>query len=772
MKSTVLTTVSALVLTGIFAASTAKSGPEADAAGIDMMTTASLSSADAKGDRLPARMASFELAQADMPARPEDMAADRKPTDQVSSDTVANQDATGNVVDESALRYFARKGDKARLEAEITRLRSLHPDWTPPADPLAEPKYVDQELAQMWKLYSEGKYDEIRKAIATRMGTEPGWKAPADLMAKLAAGETRLTLVAASNDKRYDEVVDLAARAPTLLTCEDVDVLWRVADAFGRTARLPRAMDAYGYILDNCTKEPERLATVMKASALLDYGQMQTLLAKEKKAADGVGEFETIRDDLTRSFVGQGGINANLVVAPAYLDRLKALAARDGKASDSLLLGWYHIKRKQMVEAGPFFRRARDIEDSASASQGLALTLISAKNPKEAESVMYNWRNSSKEGWATYFAATANLMAVQPPPVLEPEVLARIAAAVTEKREIKTAENFGWYALAYKQPRTAAQWFRTTLGWKPDYEPAAYGLTIARLQLKDTAGVKQMQRLWGGRSQRIATITDTRRKRTELEDTVPSPDSVTPMFADPGIDDAATQSIDPNDGVDRSLTTRSIRKSVRAPVTEDDQSAMDMAMPDIDPITTQATQAIRVSTKRARTKGCGTSIDPARLSPNAAIDRGWCLMNLNRPIEAAAAFDVALRSSSAKIREDASYGQSLAYLRAGLVDQAAVSATKARQGVKRAVELQTSILADRALNAFGAGRPRETLIYLDQLAQLQTERADLMVLRAFAYKQLGRKTEAVRIFEALAAVGNRDAIKALGNIKQEEENVN
>lgn len=743
MKLAVLTTVSALVLTGASVVPAANSEAGWYLPAIDMMTTAAVASSSARSDRAAASARGVELAQAELPAKPAEAATE--------AETAKDKPE----VDESALRFFARKGDKVRLDAEIARLRALYPDWTPPADPLAEPEHIDQQLAQMWKLYSEGKYDEVRKALATRQATEPGWKAPADLVAKLAAGETRLALVAASNAKRHDDVVRLAARTPELLTCDDVDVLWRVADAFGNTARQPRAMDAFGYILDNCTKEPERLATMMKASAVLDYGQMQTLLGKEKKTSAGAGEFEPIRNDLARSFVGEGGINARLAVALDYVNRLKSLVTNEGKASDALLLGWYYIKRKQMVEAAPFFRLAREIEDSASASQGLALTLIAAKDPKDAEAVMYNWRNSSKEGWATYFAATANLMAVQPPPVIEPEVLARISAAVTERREIKTAENFGWYALAFQQPRTAAQWFRTTLTWKPDYEPAAYGLTVARLRLKDDAGVKQMQRLWGGRSERIATITDPKRnKQSEIEESVPSPDSARPV--DPSLDDAATQSIDPETDVDRTINTRSIRKP-NTPVVA------------TDPITTQTTIRVNQVNSRPRGKGCGNSIDPATLSPAAAMTRGWCLMELNRPIEAAAAFDVALRSPTASMREDAAYGQSLAYLRAGLVDQAAVAATRARQNVKRAVELQTAILADRALNALRDGRPRETLIYLDQLAQLQTERAGLTVVRGMAYRQLGRDAEATRIFESLAATGNRDAIKALGDMQQEAD---
>jgi tetratricopeptide (TPR) repeat protein len=666
-------------------------------------------------------------------------AAAEMPAVPATADQQKSVDPTDDAVDESALRYFARKGDKIRLEAEIARLRALHPQWTPPADPLAAPVIVDRQLDAMWQLYADAKYDELEKAIAERKRAQPGWVPPADLTSKLAEAESRRKLVAASDAKLYEEVVALGARAPHLLTCGDVDVLWRVAEAFANTARVERAIDAYAYILDNCPKPEERLATVMKAAALLDYGQMQGLLAHEKTLDDGKGEFEPIRDDLARRFVSEGDINARLEVAPAYLARLATVAETGGKASDALLLGWYYMKRDRLAEAGTFFRRAHDHEDSASASQGLALTLIAAKKPAEAEAVMARWRDSSDEAWATYFAATANLLAMRPPPVIEADILARMAEAAARRHDVRTAEGFGWYALSFKQPRTAARWFRTTLGWKPDHEPAAYGLAVARLRLNDTAGVRQIQKLWAGRSDRIATLTEPRGKRQDIESPIPSPDSV--VQDDIGIDGEATQSIDSVNDPDRDLTTRSIRKAV---------------------------QVADASAPR-KTSGCGRQVDPATLSPKAALDRGWCLMQLDRPLEAAAAFEIALGASSAKTREDAAYGQSLAYLRAGLVDKAAVAATRARQDTGRAVELQSAILSDRAVNAFGAGRYRETIAYLDQLAQLQSERTDLLVLRAYAYARLGRKSEALRIFETLAATGNRDAIKGLGDLRAEDE---
>jgi len=140
-------------------------------------------------------------------------------------------------------------------------------------------------------------------------------------------------------------------------------------------------------------------------------------------------------------------------------------------------------------------------------------------------------------------------------------------------------------------------------------------------------------------------------------------------------------------------------------------------------------------------------------------------MDLNRPLEAAKSFEVAVASGDRSIQEDAAYGQSLAYLRVGLTDRAAVAAAKAPMNSSRARELQASILADRAVQAFGSDRYREALLYLDQRMQVQQEPVDLMVLRGYSYLNLRRPREALRIFEAAAATGHRDAVRGLANAR-------
>lgn len=651
------------------------------------------------------------------------------------SEEKTNQTKTAPVVDESALRYFAAKGDTARLQAEISRLRSLYPDWVPPSDPLAVPRNTDVALETMWRLYSEGRYAEVRKAIAERQAKESAWQPPSDLLERLNVAEARARLVNASELKQYETVISVAASTPSLLTCSEVDMLWHVAEAFAATNRPERARDAYLYVLKNCENGPERLATVQKASAALPYETVQDLLAYERTNPEGAAEFESIRDDLARRFVAEGNGDKALVVDPRYVQRVEKLVESGGMASDALLLGWYQLRRNNMTGAEQWFRRAHDKEDSASASQGLALTLIARNAPAEAEAVLYPWRDSSADALATYFAATANLLAIDPPVALDPAVLTRIAQETTKGREPATAQQFGWYARALNQPATAAQWFTTALRWKPDDEPSAYGLALSRDQLGDAAGVAEIQRLWSGRSDRIARlgeVEEPRDKANQLQQQVPVAES------------------------QRTLPLQSRRvvtatETVREPVVR--------------------SQRASGSTQQAARSGagCRTTVNPAGLAPQAALARGWCLMDLNRPLEAAEAFEVALQAPASQIREDAAYGQSLAYLRAGLTNKAAVSATKSTQSRARVGELQTAILADRAIAAFDAKRYREALLFLDQLGQISTRRQDLMVLRGYAYMNLKRHDEARRIFEALAATGNRDAMQGLAAVGDSQE---
>ena len=113
------------------------------------------------------------------------------------------------------------------------------------------------------------------------------------------------------------------------------------------------------------------------------------------------------------------------------------------------------------------------------------------------------------------------------------------------------------------------------------------------------------------------------------------------------------------------------------------------------------------------------------------------------------------------VREIEQIGTKAIAISVDVTDKAAVAAVQEQQTPVRAKQLQVAILADRAVGAFRLGRFHETIIALDQRSRLTREPQDLMMLRASAYRQLGYDSEARRILQPLADIGNSDAIKAL-----------
>ncbi|MDE1159746.1 MAG: cellulose synthase [Neorhizobium sp.] len=675
------------------------------------------------------------IAQASNPAQPQ--GASRPPV------TAAGQQAQQPAVDESALRYFAARGDTARLQAEISRLRALYPSWTPPADPLSIQTNGDPQLDRMWQLYAQSRYADVRDAIAQRQQAEPGWQPPEDLLDRLKLAESRSGLTAASDAKDYQTVIRIAAENPTLLTCSEVDALWRVADAFAHTDRGTRARDAYLYILNNCSNTDERIATVQKASELLPADMLEQLMAKERTPPGGQPEFEVIRDGIARRLVGEGNSDAKLVVAPAYLQRLERLAsATDALSSDALILGWYYYRRDNLGAAERWLRMAYSKQPDASSAEGLALTLVRQNSPVEAENTLYPYRDTSDDTRAAYLAAVSNLLALNPVPVLQSDVLARMAPAVITGRDAAAAQQFGWYARTMRQPATAADWFSTALGWKPDDEPSAYGLALSRFDLNDRAGFAAVQRLWAGRSERIAEI-----GRPDAQDMAQAQPAraVAPAYAEPVA--SRPQYVAPQ-RTEVALPRQPMEG--RAPVMPTP------APPSVRRVAASAPAGGNGSGSGggSRPGECWMMSDVRSLRPEQALSRGWCLMDLNRPLEAVQAFEVASSSTSATARSDAAYGRSLAYLRVGLTDKASAAAADASQTNARAVELQSSILSDRAVKFFKLGRYREALLALDQRARIVPEQTDLMSLRGYAYLSLGRRADAQRVFQALADTGN------------------
>ena len=155
----------------------------------------------------------------------------------------------------------------------------------------------------------------------------------------------------------------MASTNPSLLTCSEVDVLWRVAEAFAKTGRQQRAEDAYRYVLTNCDNAGERLATMQKAMVVMPRASMNALLETARSKAEGDAEFQTIQQELARQALIAAAKDPKITVAQSDVDMVGELARTENKATDSLLLGWYFLGRNNVPQAEEWFRKARGIEE-------------------------------------------------------------------------------------------------------------------------------------------------------------------------------------------------------------------------------------------------------------------------------------------------------------------------------------------------------------------------------------------------------------------------
>jgi tetratricopeptide (TPR) repeat protein len=651
-------------------------------------------------------------------------------------------------VDESALRYFAAQGDTRRVNAEIARLRALYPNWTPPADlsqlsggavPAPDPL-----IERLWNLYREDRIAEVRAAIAERQTANPEWKPPEELLTALELVEARRRLVNASDTGQWRTVLSVATETPNLLTCVNVDVLWRVAEAFARTDQPTRTRDVYTYLLTNCGNPGERLATLQKALTLLPEQQVADLLQFERKTGEAPDDFGPIRDEIARRRVERASTDSKVSASAEDLAVVERLAQNSDEAGHVLLLGWYNYHHGNPTRALELFKTALDRNGGPKAAEGYAMSLRQLNRLVDAEAFAYGWRDKAPENMKVYLDVATALLSQDPPVRLEVPVVARIVPVVTSQRFADGAQALGWYSYNTGQFRTARDWFRTALSWKADDEPSAYGLALSTQRLNDRAGFNAVVAQWRERSQRIADLAD----GVSQPRTLPYPGQV----QYPVQQMRQVQQVQP-----APVPVRPYDPPVQA---APPQVIRERVLPQYERTVTR-TQVERVSsdmgTGSVRRRSCTMTTRSAdTLSADSALALGWCLMEINRPLEAVAAFDQAIRRGSSRTREEAAYGKSLAYLRKNLTSEAAVAAAETPQTRERQTELGASILSQRAVAAYREGRYVETLLALSERARIVPEQNDLMLIRGWSYFKLGRYREAEQIFRAVQRTGFSD----------------
>ncbi|WP_134499411.1 tetratricopeptide repeat protein [Microvirga pakistanensis] len=634
-------------------------------------------------------------------------------------------------VDESALRYFASQGDTRRVNAEIARLRALYPNWTPPSDLSqlsAGTVTIDPIVERLWNLYKEDRIAEVRAAIAERQSSDPNWKPPEELVTALDTVEARRRLTNASDSGQWRTVLSVATENPNLLTCVNVDVLWRVAEAFAKTEQPNRTRDVYTYLLTNCANPGERLATLQKALSLLPDNQVADLLQFERKTGDEPDNFDSIREELARRRVERAANDDKMTASAEDLATVERLTRNSDEPGPVLVLAWYNYHHGNPARALELFKTALDRNGGNKAAEGYAMSLRALERLAEAEVFAYDWRDKAPENMKIYLDVATALLAQDPPPRLETRIVSRIVPVVTSQRFPDGAQALGWFSYNTSQFQTARDWFRQALSWRADDEPSAYGLALSTQRLNDRAAFNAIVAQWRDRSERIADLAAGTTPRAAQQRVAP-PQPMAPL----------------EPGPQESMRSVPVRAGTPRAFVEHTTTAVEQGF-------TTATAGPRASGSR----NCLMTRNPDGLAPNAALALGWCLMEANRPMEAASAFDQAIRRGSARTREEAAYGKSLAYLRKNLTSEAAVAAAQAPQTGPRRVELSASILGQRALAAYRDGRYVEAILALSERARIVPEQTDLMLIRGWSYFKLGRYNDAEKVFRAVQRTGYSD----------------
>lgn len=401
-----------------------------------------------------------------------------------TGETRTSSQAAAKTVDESALRYYAGQGDTARVAAEIRRLKMLHSSWQPPEDLFSQSGATIDEQP-LWALFTAKRYEELRERIAALQVERPDFAPSADLANKLVQAEKREAIVIAAEGRDWPRVIELATAAEDLLVCREIDLLWRVAEAFSGIEEPARAVEVYRYILTNCDNSRERLATVQKASTILPAPTVQELIALGKRR-DAGAEFDAVGIDMIRRKVGQVSSGEATEMPEARELKLIETSARRGTTDDAALLGWFHYGRKDYAAAKDWFALAVKTASKPKYVEGYVLALRNAGDLDQAEELAYRHREADALIRKAYIEIVASDITGPTAKPLSPERQLRLEEVIAKDRSALGAQALGWSLYNSRSFPSARAWFERSIAWAPS-EEAVVGLVVTHHRLNDSA---------------------------------------------------------------------------------------------------------------------------------------------------------------------------------------------------------------------------------------------------------------------------------------------
>jgi len=381
--------------------------------------------------------------------------------------------------------------------AEIRRLKTLYPAWNPPADLFVPKSDVNEQ--PLWDLYAAGRFEEVRVQIAALKASSPSYRPSADLTTKLDDADIRRRIQTSSDTDDWGATLAAARERPSLLVCGEMDILWRVGEAFTKSGDLARAFDLYSYVLTHCTKPAERLATIQKAALLLPQKGIDALISYGETVADGVGEFDSLRFQKLRAEIGDAiaSDRKRSIINVKELSAFEKFVKSERTAPDASLLGWYNYNIARFERAKDWFNLASDIGSDPKYLEGYILSLRNLDDLEASEDVAYrNW-DQSPEIAKIYVELVADRMnEADKPGTISKTDLDRFGTVVAETQSALGAQTLGWYLLEDEKTIDAGAWFQKSVDWQAT-EEGVVGLAVVANRTKNNKSLKAIKAEYG-----------------------------------------------------------------------------------------------------------------------------------------------------------------------------------------------------------------------------------------------------------------------------------
>ncbi|WP_145953432.1 hypothetical protein [Oceaniglobus indicus] len=189
------------------------------------------------------------------------------------------QSAPGNE-DLRALRFYVQQNETSAINAEIRRLQTEFPGWTPPQD-LSDLRTIatepTDEIAEIYMRLGRGDIEGMRRVLQRTRARYPDWQMPADMARQIELAEGQAAFDAAVDTRDVSAAARAGKQVPELFRCDRVNNAWSLAELEAAAGRSARALATYEQIVKTCTNQSEIVATIEKAEAVTSDAELTRL---------------------------------------------------------------------------------------------------------------------------------------------------------------------------------------------------------------------------------------------------------------------------------------------------------------------------------------------------------------------------------------------------------------------------------------------------------------------------------------------------------------